>query len=245
MSPRTGPCWLASALLLTVAAATSLAAGPRVRWYPERGPLDRNAMVLLLFPQGQEEAARSLSSGGAHLRLVRSSELVPLRLLEVAKASGLGGIVVAFRPERELKPLALYRFETRGAAPRLHRVFRTSADLAERLSARPPRLRRAGRSLRFTGSELALASWVHVEVQKAQEGESDEAWHEEYYSSWQTVASYLLAPLGDVEPPAVDLSRALGERPSGPHRVRFTLIGKDGFTGRPSSWRLLAFPNRS
>lgn len=229
-------------LLLPLLAGFSLRAGEGagVRWFPARAELHRNGMLILLLDESQVALAGQLRATRAFLRQVSSGERVPLDPLELLHVEDLEGHALAYRPGRTLAPRSHYRFEAEGVELPERRVYRTLAGRAPRIRSVPPRFRSLpDHELRFTCPQLRRAGWVQVEVERSTGvGEEDPDWDLQD-AVWERLGSYVLHPVWRQGPePFVDLARALGI-PGSPFRVRFTLIGRDGFVGRPSGWRIL------
>lgn len=227
-------------LLASSLAAAAVAAGPRgLRWEPPRQLALDGAVALTLTGHARALAA-DLQQARAHLRLVRSGELVPLEAMTQDDVDADGNPVLIFYPLEELRPRSVYVFETRGPSLGIERVFQAGSSGSPRLNPGPPRFRHLGHG-RFTCGDLDLALRVEAEVEHNAEAapahEEDDlpgAWE----GTWEAEGTYLLAPDRGRGSDSVDLGPLLTAR-EGAYRVRFRLIGWDAFRGRPSRWVVL------
>lgn len=232
-----------AALLATSVAGASTPRG--VRWDPDGGRLALDGAVVLTLTGPALRMADELQEARAHLRRVRTSELVSLEAMTYGDVDAEGNVVVIYYPIEELRPRSVYVFETRGPSLSLDRVFHSGSSNAPRLRAGPPRFRHLG-SGEFACGELDLALRVEAELEinpdarpAVEDEDSGGAWEGSWREgSWQEVGTYVLPPQRSRRRDTVDVGPLLTAE-EGAYRVRFRLIGWDAFRGRPSRWIVL------
>lgn len=227
--------------LVSLLAASSAAAGPRgLRWDPPRGRLALDGAVVLTLTGGSRSLADELHEGRAHLRRVRSSELVPLETMTHRDTDAEGNPVLIYYPLEDLRPRTVYVFETRGPSLGFDKVFHSGSSPAPRLRSGAPRFRPLGGG-RFACGDLDLALRVEAELElnrDAAPADEDDDLPGAWEGHWSEVGTYLLEPERSRRQDHVDIGSLLAAS-EGAYRVRFRLIGWDAFRGRPSRWIVL------
>jgi hypothetical protein len=229
------------ALGLAAVLASAAVGGSRgVHWQPRNSRLALDGAIVLTLTGPARGLGEELQEARAHLRMVRTSEIVPLEAMTFQDVDARENPVVIYYPIEELRPRSVYVFETRGPSLHLDKVFHTGGTRAPRLRSGVPRFRSLG-SGRFTCSDLDLAVRVEAELELNQDAsptaEDDDlpgAWE----GSWEEVGTYVLEPKRARRRDVVELGPLVvgGE---GAYRVRFRLVGWDAFRGRPSRWIVL------